>query len=283
MPVILSILLSLRVDLNLEHSAKTFMYAEALVDKAIWEYVTHSGIYSDLALTANVQDTDSEATKPPLDTRSARSKMLTQRLVDISEQYLSGVHSSGQPGLNSRSKVGIGLRQLWGNYFRNARVQDSEMPGNKDSRKEPRSSSRGEEYVALRLQKQNLLWSSAARKAEVELIFFKMFAYVCGAGGTVLSLLGFESWVTVTTALLTAFAMWNKSSPVEERLRRARAVTRSLKNIEMQWQAVPTERRSQQAVIDKLVHRGETAILGGLEPPPVPDKVAASEILPLDS
>ena len=89
----------------------------------------------------------------------------------------------------------------------------------------------------------------------------KGVGYLVGAGGTVLALLGFEAWVTVTTALVAALAAYNSVSPAEERLRRARAATRALSNYYLQWEGVPSECRWQQPVIDKLVSRAEAAIL----------------------
>jgi hypothetical protein len=95
----------------------------------------------------------------------------------------------------------------------------------------------------------------------------------------VLALLGLEAWVTVTTSFVAALATYNSVSPAEERLRRARAASRTLNNLIVQWDSVATEKRGQQPVIDQLVQRAEAAILDAVEPPPVSDTVRSEEPL----
>lgn len=119
LPVVLSILLSFRVDLDHRRSAQALEYAAALVDKAQWEYIARVGIYFDMVVLHG--DVRRVREGPGgggggwrvgggevFDATTVRSKALTQAVVGITEQYLSSVANWMQPEGRDRGASGRG-------------------------------------------------------------------------------------------------------------------------------------------------------------------------------
>lgn len=254
LPLILSIALSVRGDLQYGQAAKSLNYAAALVDRAIWEYSTRSGMYADLVAVKNPIACELGG----LDTTAMRAQKLTQRLVEISNEFEAEVPT--RSGLQARRKC----ESL--SKFRAAGFSID---------------TRGDGYIKERVQRQIERWSSEEKSAERLLLLFRVMSYIFGAAGSILALMGLQGWVTVTTAFVAALATWNSRSPVEERMRRARSTARVLKNVSAQWAAVPAEVRGHQEVMDRLVHRAEDAILAAEEAPPANYRLKQEDKVPL--
>jgi hypothetical protein len=118
--------------------------------------VTRAGEYADLAALTSSPDL--------LDTTSARSKLLAQRIVEISEQHLGDAPdlSAPPPVTGDGSASELELRTF-------------------------SCDARGDGYVKLRVRKQCDVWSAAGQRAERQLIALKAVSYLVGASGTVCS------------------------------------------------------------------------------------------------
>ena len=225
LPILLTVLLTMRVDLNYERHIKALDFAAARVDEESWLYRVRAGRYadSDMALSGSGL----------MDTTSERIKRLTQALVDISEQQLAEVPN--WHGMATASGDGFGLE--------------------KDAMEDVGTDERGKVYMQRRVQAVAEMVAGVGKHAERKLIFIKGISYLVGATGSILGLLGFTAWVTVTTAIASAISAYNSVSPIEEELRRCRSASRALQTVVLQWEAVPIERRGQQPVLDRLVSR----------------------------
>ena len=72
--------------------------------------------------------------------------------------------------------------------------------------------------------------------------------------------LGFELWIALTTALITAFTTYVEYQKVEERLMRYNQTATDLDNIERWWVALSAEEQAYPENLDKLVGQTETSI-----------------------
>jgi hypothetical protein len=270
LPVVLSVIVNLRANLKYEHAVKTLRYSAAQVDSAMWEYVTRAGVYADMSALM-----EERVDGPVLDTHSARAQKLSQRLVEISELLGDSIPSlkSGDGFLDRCCMPRQGMR-----FGRSSAAS----PTQRFPRAVFSTEARGNKYVTYRLREQYSKWCAVDVRAHRQHVLFEALSYVFGAVGTMLALLGRQTWVAVTTALVTTLATWNSRSPVEQRMRRARSAVRVLRNVMAEWDAVPDEIRGKQEVIDRLVLRGEAAILAAEEmPPPVEVRTRAENQVPL--
>mmetsp|Transcript_42155 Transcript_42155/g.140096 ORF Transcript_42155/g.140096 Transcript_42155/m.140096 type:complete len:604 (-) Transcript_42155:244-2055(-) len=249
LPVLLSALLSLRKDLNHAPKAVAFRYGYTLVDSQVWRYCTRTGVYSDLAL-ANCGHVH--------DTPTARAALLADQLVAVADEVVPKDASPPKLSPSARVTPADGESRAGG---------DGALGGGADELPASSSIEDGDEYMRQRLLPQLDTWHATVARLQRQLLLLKTATYLVGAAGSVLALLDLQTWVAVTTAVVTALASWDAAAPVEQRLHRAQAAARSLSGVATKWQATPQERRSVQQVRDALVEVTECAIMQATERP----------------
>ena len=303
LPVLLSLTMTVRNDLNQSSSAVSLDYAAALIDKEIWLYATKTSSYSDIAMR--------RAIRTGHDVTSRRAAMLTTTLVKITDTHVGLV-------LNGRKVRRLNVGRFLSKHLRRCRTFYRQKRGVKASsvvsayseksdlewqkkfgldtetesgitieaaKAQPVGAQTGEEYVSRRLAPQRTLWAARTDRLARVNMALKLTMHLLGATGSVLVLTDLSEWVAFTTAVCSAALAFYGGGAFGQQLHRSRHVARQLGNLHVQWKAVPTERRMVQQTADKLVELTETTILDGIEKPQYVDsttKEAADETAALD-
>jgi len=126
----------------------------------------------------------------------------------------------------------------------------------------------GDDYARVRLDVYRERYEDHADSSDWFLLFYKVATYAIGAVSGFLSYMGLEMWVTVSTALLSAFAAFNAYAPMERRVQMLRAAVFALEDIQTQWTAVPSELKIQQEYKDLLIENTEKVLLSVHQKPP---------------
>ncbi len=117
-----------------------------------------------------------------------------------------------------------------------------------------------EQFLKLRLKDQLTYYRNKTGKLEKELKRYQWLIYLAGAVGTFLAAIGFELWIALTTALVTAFTTFLEYQKTEEKLMRYNQTATDLANIERWWVALSPEEQADPGNINKLVGQTETSI-----------------------
>ena len=97
-------------------------------------------------------------------------------------------------------------------------------------------------------------------RLENQLRWLQVLILVAGGIGTLLAALSFELWITVTTALATAFTSYLAYQQTEQTLVQYNQTAADLENLQSWWtKLTPAERRNPQN-IDRLVEFTEKAL-----------------------
>ena len=254
LPILLSVLMSLRKDLNLSVRATAYEYGAALIESATWRYSMRTGQYSNSALVAT----------GTADVPTARAVHLATELQRICHAVNSaaGTPPSASGDEDETASVDETVSS-------DADKRLGLLPGEgPEILPHPENLHKREDgYVKTRLAPHLAVWQAKTRALQRDLVTLKGVTYVIGAVGSILALVGLDTWVAVTTALVTAIAARDAATPLEERLRRAHRAVERLTDAETTWQAVPQEKRRMQQELDRLVSAVESGILGALTRP----------------
>ena len=304
LPVILSLVMTVRNDLNRRPIAVSLDYAAALIDNEIWLYATKTGRYSDIKMHNTIRTGH--------DVTSRRAAMLTTTLVKITDTHVGMVLNgrkvlSGYRWLTGAACLlskhlrkccifpGVGMSLEITTYSGEELKKRLETFGldteteieitAKAAIMQPVGVQTGEEYVSRRLADSRKYWAARTDRLAHENTVLKLTMHILGAIGSVLVLTNLTEWVVFTTAVCSAVLAFYGGGAFDQQLHRSRHVARQLGNLNVQWKAVPKERRKVQQTVDKLVELSESTILDGIEKPQYVDsttKEAADETAALD-
>ena len=259
LPVLLSVAVSLRKDLSQSAKASAFKYGAALAEEHLWLFCTMTGPYSNAALAARPNATASDSNDVP----TSRAELLLAQIGEIERTVIHqdttvatrradmAASSSAHPPRARRHRHAAAPPE-W--------LRRRVPPG-------PLTAPVGDEYVQLRLSVRLAEQQRAEQRGQRQLVVMKTLTYLIGAAGSVLTLVGFDPWVAVTTAIVTAIAAWDAATPLEDALRRSRAASRALSALRLWWDAKNDDKEWQETC-DALVERAERAIVG-VTPRPV--------------
>ena len=266
LPVLLSVAVSLRKDLNQSAKATAFRYGAALAEEHLWLFCTMTGPYSNAALAARPNAAASDSNDVP----TSRAELLLAQIEEIERAVIhqdttvatrradlraDRASASAQPPADRpppRAALPEWLR-CRGRAAPQEWLRCRVPPG-------PLTAPVGDEYVRLRLSVRLAEQQRAEQRGQRKLVLMKTLTYLIGAAGSVLTLVGFDPWVAVTTALVTAIAAWDAATPLEDTLRRSRAASRALSALKLWWDAKNDDKEWQETC-DALVERAEGAIV----------------------
>jgi hypothetical protein len=117
-----------------------------------------------------------------------------------------------------------------------------------------------DQYLAFRLQDQLNFYRGRAVKLERQLRRYQWLIYLAGAAGTLLAAVGFDLWIALTTALVTAFTTYLEYQQIENTLIKYNQGATDLANVRAWWLALSAEEQAIQENIDKLVSHTERII-----------------------
>ncbi len=112
-------------------------------------------------------------------------------------------------------------------------------------------------YVAYRLLDQLNYFRRKTKGMERRLTIMQWLIYIVGGTGTVLAAIGFELWIALTAALVTAFATYLQYMQTESQLVKFNQAVTDLENIRAWWTALSIEKQADQDNIDLLVDSTE--------------------------
>ena len=115
-------------------------------------------------------------------------------------------------------------------------------------------------YLELRVGNQLAYYQGKTVRLERQLRWLQVLILVAGGIGTLLAALSFELWITLTTALATAFTSYLAYQQTEQTLVQYNQTAADLENLQSWWtKLTPAERRNPQN-IDRLVEFTEKAL-----------------------
>jgi hypothetical protein len=117
-----------------------------------------------------------------------------------------------------------------------------------------------DQYLAFRLEDQLNFYRGRALRLENQLRRFQWLIIIAGFAGTALAALGFDLWIALTTALVTAFTTYLGYQQVEHTLMKYNQGATDLANVRAWWLARSAEEQAIQENIDKLVAHTERII-----------------------
>jgi hypothetical protein len=117
-----------------------------------------------------------------------------------------------------------------------------------------------EQYIVYRVEDQFRYYQGKAVRLGKELQRFQLLVIVLGGIGTALAAFGLDIWITVSSALATAFASYLEFKRVETTVVSCNTAAADLYDIRAWWRALPDAAKTQQANIETLVGSTETVI-----------------------
>lgn len=114
-----------------------------------------------------------------------------------------------------------------------------------------------DQYVELRLNDQVNYYTRRSQALEKRLRYFSYLAYVTGGIGTFLVAIGFQLWLPLTTAIITAVATYFGYSQTENTLIKYNQTEEDLKNVRKWWHALKPEDQADPININSLVEHTE--------------------------
>lgn len=117
-----------------------------------------------------------------------------------------------------------------------------------------------ERYISARLEDQLFYYVRKAKKLEQRLKLLQWLIYIIGGVGTLLAALGWELWIALTTALVSAFGSYLEYQQIEKNLLHYNQAATDLFNIRTWWIALSEEEQAKQTNIDLLVGQTEQVL-----------------------
>lgn len=120
----------------------------------------------------------------------------------------------------------------------------------------------GRQYLAVRLNDQLGFFERSAARLDRQLRRLQWGAYILGGTGTLLAAIGFELWVALTTAVVTALTTFLGYQQIENTLTKYNQTAAGLAGVRDWWTALPPTARSHEDNVDRLVENTETILAG---------------------
>jgi predicted Rossmann-fold nucleotide-binding protein len=120
----------------------------------------------------------------------------------------------------------------------------------------------GQRYLSVRLNDQLRFFERNAARLDRQLRRIQSGAYTLGGAGTLLAAIGFELWVALTTAAITALTTFLGSQQIENTLMKYNQTAAGLAGVRDWWTALSPAARSRQESVDSLVESTETILAG---------------------
>ncbi len=114
-----------------------------------------------------------------------------------------------------------------------------------------------DQYVAFRLENQMNFYKGKSEKLDRQLRRLHWQIIIIGALGTLIAAIGFEVWIAVTTAVVTALTTFMEYNQLESTLTSYNQAGTDLESIRMWWRALPAEMKKDSKYIEKLVGNAE--------------------------
>ena len=121
-----------------------------------------------------------------------------------------------------------------------------------------------ERYVSLRLVDQLTYYQGKTISLERRLQLLQWLVYILGGVGTLLAAIGFDLWIALATALVTACMTYLGYQQIENTLMKYNQAATDLVNVQGWWTALPLEERANQQNVDKLVEYTEKILASEL-------------------
>jgi SMODS and SLOG-associating 2TM effector domain 1/Protein of unknown function (DUF4231) len=121
-----------------------------------------------------------------------------------------------------------------------------------------------ERYVSLRLVDQLTFYQGKTISLERHLRLLQWLVYILGGVGTLLAAIGFDLWIALTTALVTACTTYLGYQQIENALMKYNQAATDLVNVQGWWTALPLDERANQQNVDKLVEHTEKILASEL-------------------
>lgn len=115
-------------------------------------------------------------------------------------------------------------------------------------------------YVQVRLDDQFRYFRGKAVRLERQLRTLSWATFVVGAVGTYLAAIDQQTWIALTTALVTGIGTYLGYRQVESTLGKYNQAAADLANVRAWWQALPPEDRNTTASTDSLVEHTEQVL-----------------------
>ncbi len=116
------------------------------------------------------------------------------------------------------------------------------------------------EYLTHRLDDQLNFYRRQTLKLARTLRYLQWLIYIFGGLGTLLAALGFDLWIAVTTALVSALTTYLNYLRIERTLVTYNQSATDLANVKAWWLALSAEAQASQKNIDKLVNHTEQIV-----------------------
>ena len=108
-------------------------------------------------------------------------------------------------------------------------------------------------YIDMRLDDQIKFFRKRTVTNENEYHFWQVLALIAGGLGTFLAAIGWQLWVTVTTALATAFVAYLENRQTHMTIVHYNQTATNLENVKIWWTALSPEEQAEQKNIEQLV------------------------------
>ena len=175
LPILLSVVVSLQQDLNYRSKILSWKYAAFVLESEIYRYRTRTSVYGEQQCLLAAQNDDGLGN---FDTMSARAKILLERLSLIAANVETVEDHSVQSS-------------FWASSFRFAGNGNQEVYRSTKKRRDVMSRLDAESYVENRLNTEMIRLERDFNTSSLQLLLFRVFNYVIGAVGSILSILNF--------------------------------------------------------------------------------------------
>jgi len=126
----------------------------------------------------------------------------------------------------------------------------------------------GDEYINVRVVPQIQASTGESRSYFYYSLAGRLALFFASAIGTIISTLGYARYMAISVSVSTSVSRWMSNTRVEERRAAHMKAISELTCTKLRWEALPAEKRAQQAEIDKLVGVVESYLEATLPPPP---------------
>jgi uncharacterized membrane protein YgdD (TMEM256/DUF423 family) len=186
--------------------------AEA-VRKEIYRYRARVGEYDEAADTGKASADTNEASANTNKRRDFRDEALRKKIVKITEELMD-------------TEVNTGSLQAGGS----GPPDDIKRLGDDGF-----SFLSGDRYIDVRLVDQMSWYQKQTAKLERQRFEFQIMIYVVGGGGSLLAAFGFQLWVALTTAAVTALTAWVTDFRLDVTLVKYNQTAAHLSNVKYWW------------------------------------------------
>ncbi len=241
-PITISVLITITNQLNPGNKWVLLRATTESIKREVFRYRMRSGIYSEEQL---------------IQTNNTRENRLASMLEAINQQWTQGdVNSTPLQEPGKREYVALHTQVK-------KRISASrKKPGQaaKSYKDDGLSFLTPNDYLALRLDDQLNFYRRRARELNQYLSILRFLTVALGGIGTLLAALKGELFITLTTALITAFTTYIEYMQLMNTVRQYNQAASSLNNIKGWWIALTADQQSDQDNIDKLVDFTETTL-----------------------